>query len=108
MQRQDDVLRHNLALGVHQRAGGILRFTHDGGEAGTEQRVLHLLHDAGEARLDDFKIDGVDGHYLASVTIKFFHSSTRAVCPAQMTVVQSNWSRIAGPRKLSPISSFSR
>ena len=28
--------------------------------------------------------------HFFSVTIKFFHASTRAVCPAQMTVVQSN------------------
>ena len=60
MQRQHDMLGDHVALRVHQRAGGILRFAHDGGEAGAEQRVLHLLHDAGEARLDDFKIDGVD------------------------------------------------
>ena len=83
MQRQHHVLRHHLAVGVHQRAGGVLRFAHDGGEAGAEQRVLHLLHDAGEARLDDFEIDGVDVHHLAApVTIRmFFHSSTRAVWP---------------------------
>jgi hypothetical protein len=62
MQRQHHMLGDDLALRVHQRAGGILRFAHDGGEAGAEQRVLHLLHDAGEARFDDFEIDGVDGH----------------------------------------------
>ena len=129
MQRQHDVLRDDLALRIHQRAGGILRFAHDGGEAGAEQRVLHLLHDAGEARLHHFEIDGVDVHrflslvldeprhcerseaihscapqgldcfvasllamtlHFSPVTIKFFHSSTRAVCPGQITVVQSN------------------
>ena len=91
MQRQHDVLGDHVALRVHQRAGGVLRLAHDGGEAGAEQRVLHLLHDAGEARLDDFKIDGVDEHcQFSAVTIKFFHSSTRATWPAQMTVVQSN------------------
>ena len=62
MQRQHDVLRDHLALGIHQRAGGVLRFTHDRGEAGAEQRVLHLPHDAGEARLHHFEIDGVDVH----------------------------------------------
>ena len=67
MQRQHDMLGDHVALRVHQRAGGILRFAHDGGEAGAEQRVLHLLHDAGEARLDDFKIDGVDGHCPVSL-----------------------------------------
>jgi hypothetical protein len=91
MQRQHDVLGDYVALRIHQRAGGILRLAHDGGEAGAEQRVLHLLHDTGETRLDDFKIDGVDGHrHFSSITIKFFHSSTRATWPAQMTVVQSN------------------
>ncbi len=60
MQRQHDVLGDHVALRIHQRAGGILQLAHDGGEAGAEQRVLHLLHDAGEARLDDFEIDGVD------------------------------------------------
>ncbi len=62
MQRQHHMLRHHFALGIHQRAGGVLRFTHDGGEAGAEQRVLHLPHDAGEARLHHFEIDGVDVH----------------------------------------------
>ena len=66
MQRQHDVLRHHFALGIHQRAGGVLRFAHDGGEAGAEQRVLHLLHDAGEARLHHFEIDGVDVHAASS------------------------------------------
>ena len=59
MQRQHDMLGDDLAVRVHQRAGGILGFAHDGGEAGAEQRVLHLLHDAGEARLDDFEVDRV-------------------------------------------------
>ena len=156
MERQHHVLRHHLALGVHQRAGGILRLPHDGGESGAKQRVLHLLHDAGQARLDDFEIDRVDDHlaclpalsrrvgkgawhafhpdnarvgavptrqcmtmtqlrvgtarvaacdrgavsglrafahptaFRSYVTIRFFHSSTRAVWPGQITVVQSN------------------
>ena len=28
--------------------------------------------------------------HFSSVTIKFFHSSTRATCPGQITVVQSS------------------
>ena len=60
VQRQHDVLRHHLALGVHERAGGVLRLAHDGRKAGAEQRVLHLLHDAGEARLHHFQLDRVD------------------------------------------------
>ena len=66
VQRQHHVLRHHLAFGVHQRAGGVLRLAHDGREAGAEQRVLHLLHDAGEARLHHFEIDRVDVHQCAS------------------------------------------
>jgi hypothetical protein len=90
MQRQHDMLRHNLAARVHQRAGGILRFAHDGGEAGPEQRVLHLLHDAGEARLHHFEIDRVDRHHPSpSVTIRFFHLSTHATWPGQISVVLS-------------------
>ena len=50
--------------GVHQRAGGVLQFAHDGGEAGAEQRVLHLLHDAGERGLHHFEIDGIDLHFV--------------------------------------------
>ena len=108
MERQHHVLRHDLALGVHERAACVLRLTHDGGEAGAEQRVLHLLHDAGEARLHHFKVDRVDNHDWYSVTIRFFHSSTRAIWPGQITVVQSSWSRIAGPASSTPTSSRSR
>jgi hypothetical protein len=183
VQRQHDVLGDDLAASVHQRAGGILRLAHDGGEAGAEQRVLHLLDDAGERGLDDFEIDrgdvhsgrptnsavmpGLDPpagrsfvetpsvvgpsagegpgiheampvaqtyrrillrlnmdrrfkpgddaecgalseHHFSIVTIRFFHSSTRATWPGQSTVVQSNWSSTAGPRTVSPTSSLSR
>jgi hypothetical protein len=64
MQRQHDVLGDHFALRVHQRAGGVLRLAYDGREAGAEQRVLHLPHNAGEARLHHFEIDGVDVHPL--------------------------------------------
>ena len=133
VQRQDHVLRHHVALRVHQRAGCILRFPHDGGEAGAEQRILHLLHDAGEARLQHFEIDRVDGHcfsvlgaasgrtevrhgdsgrnrvhHPSCVTIRFFHSSIRPTWPGRITVVQSSCARIAGPARLEPTSSCSR
>src|SRR6185436_478545 len=108
MQRQHDVLGDDLAAGVHQSAGGVLRFADDGGEAGAEQRVLHLLHDSGERGLHHFEIDRVDLHHVSIVTIKFFHSSTRATWPGISTVVQSNWSRTAGPETARPTSSFSR
>ena len=81
MQRQHHMLRDHFALGVHQRAGGILRFAHDGGEAGAEQRVLHLPHDAGEARLHHFKIDGVDVH---GCTLHVMPGPCRTLSPASL------------------------
>jgi hypothetical protein len=60
MERQHHMLRHHLALGIHERARSVLRFAHDGGEAGAEQRVLHFLHDARQARLDDLEVDRID------------------------------------------------
>ena len=57
VQRQHDMLRDHVAARVHDGAGGILGFAHDGREAGAEQRVLHLLHDAGERRLHDLDVD---------------------------------------------------
>ena len=49
----------------------------------------------------------MDCHDLL-VTIRFFHSSTRATWPGTSTVVQSNWSSTAGPATVRPTSSFSR
>src|SRR5262245_16170499 len=111
MQRQHHMLRHDLAPRVHQGAGGILRLPHDGGVAGAEQRILHLLHDAGEAGLDDFEIDRVGRAHrdqFSCVTIRFFHSSTRATWPGLIRVVQSSCSRMAGPLMPEPTSSRSR
>src|SRR4029079_13880222 len=103
-----DMLGDDLAARVHQRAGGVMRFANNGGEAGAEQRVLHLLDDAGERSLHHFEIDRVDVHHVSIVTIKFFHSSTRATWFGISTVVQSNWSSTAGPETARPTSSFSR
>src|SRR5262249_61525785 len=64
-------------------------------------------HDAGERGFDHLEVDRVD-HPLPSVTIRFFHSSTRATWPGQITVVQSSWSSTAGPATQRPTSSFSR
>ena len=111
VKRQHHVLRHDLAARVHQCAGRILRLPHDGGEAGAEQRILHLLHDAGETGLHHLQIDGIDGAHgnqRSCVTIRFFHSSTRTICPGRTTVVQSSCSRIAGPAKFVPTSIWSR
>ena len=62
MQRQHDMLRHHLAASAFISAQDASCDSRTMVEiAGAEQRVLHLLHDAGEARLDDFEIDRVDG-----------------------------------------------
>jgi hypothetical protein len=92
MERQHYVLGDHLAPLVHQGAGCILGLAHDGRETRAKQRVLHFLDNAAEARLDDLEIDRVDGgrHGAASTMTMFLHSSTRAVWPRQMTVVQSN------------------
>ncbi len=57
VQGQHDMLCDHIGIGIQNRAGGVLGFAHDGGVTGAEQRVLHLLHDAREARLDDLEID---------------------------------------------------
>jgi hypothetical protein len=49
---QDHVLGDDFTLAVQDSAAGVLGFPDDGGEAGAEERVLHLLDDAGQARLD--------------------------------------------------------
>jgi hypothetical protein len=81
VERQHDVLGDHPAGRIEQGAGGVLRFTDDGGEAGAEQRVLHLAHDAAEARADHLQLDGADRlrccgvrHRLpASLTIRFLN-----------------------------------
>ncbi len=88
------MLRDDVAVLVHEGAGGILGFADDRGETGTEQRVLHFLDDAAQTGFDDFEVDGIDGngrcHGGPSVMMMFFHSSTHAVWPGYTTVVQSN------------------
>ncbi len=112
MQRQHDMLGDDIAVAVHQGAGGILGFADDRRETGAEQRILHFLDDAAQTGLDDFEVDSIDGsawgHAASSVMTMFFHSSTRALWPGHTTVVQSNWSRIAGPGSASPTSRRSR
>ncbi len=116
MQREHDVLCHHVALSVHHGARGVLGFADDGGKAGAEQRVLHFLDDAGEARLDHLKGDRIDiarlfhpnGHHAASVITMFLPSSTRATWPGGRTSVASSCSMIAGPWISWPTSSRSR
>src|SRR5258708_13385061 len=104
------MLSHHLAARVHQRAGRILRLPHDGRKAGAEQRVLHLLNDAGETGLHHFEIDGIDGVHgdqFSSVTIRVFPSSTRAIRPGRTTVLHPTCSNVAEPATLPPTSTSS-
>ena len=59
---QNDVLRDDFAVSVQDRATGILRLADDGRIAGTKQRVLHLLNNARQARLDDLQCNRINGH----------------------------------------------
>ena len=61
VQRQDDMLRDNVAARVHERAGRVLAFAHDGRIARAEKRVLHFEHDAFKARAHDLDVNGVEG-----------------------------------------------
>src|SRR5215831_17171277 len=112
MKRQHYMLGDDGAVVIHQSAGGILGFADDSGETCAKQCILHFLDDAAQARFDDFEVDRIDGsgerHDPPSAMMMFFHASTRAVWPGQTTVVQSNWSRIAGPCNTSPTSRRSR
>jgi hypothetical protein len=97
MERQHDMLCDHIALRVHDGAGGILGFAHDGREAGAEERVLHLLHDAGERGFHDLDIDRTElrltvrRHHADLTAIRMFlNSSTRADCPGGTTVVASS------------------
>ena len=60
VERQDDMLGDHFAAGVEHRAAGVLGFSDDRRVAGAEERILHLLDDAGQARLDDLQGDGID------------------------------------------------
>jgi hypothetical protein len=60
MQRQHDVLRDHLTGGIQNCAAGILGFANDGRIASAEKRILHFLHDTGEAGLNDLQGDGID------------------------------------------------
>src|SRR5713226_182919 len=62
VKRQNNMLGDDFTLAVKYCAAGVLGFTNDGGETGAEEGVLHLLDDAGQARLNDLKGNGIDGH----------------------------------------------
>jgi hypothetical protein len=62
VERQDDVLRYDVTANIQYRATGVLRLANDRRIAGAEEGILHLLHDTGEAGLDDLECDGIDGH----------------------------------------------
>jgi len=59
MERQHHMLRHHIATRIHDGARSILTLAHNGGIARAEERVLHLLHDAIKACLDDFEFDRI-------------------------------------------------
>ncbi len=63
------MLRDDVALRIKDRAGGVLRLAYDRRETCAEERVLHFLHDAVEARLDDLDFDGVE----LGMGLRFFH-----------------------------------
>ena len=50
-------VRDHLRLRVHDRAGRILRFPYNRRISRAEERVLHLLNDAGETGFDDLQLD---------------------------------------------------
>ena len=60
MQRQHHMLGHHIAISVHDGAGGVLALAHDGGIARAEQGILHFLHDAIKACLDDLEFDRIE------------------------------------------------
>ena len=64
MERQDDMLRDDFAGAIQNRAAGVLRLADNRRVAGAEQRILHFLDDAGQARLDDLQGDGIDCHRM--------------------------------------------
>jgi hypothetical protein len=47
------MLGDNFPGGIQKRATGVLGFSNNRRIAGAEQRVLHLLDDAGQPGLDD-------------------------------------------------------
>ena len=47
------MLRHHFTGGIQNRTTCVLGFSNNSRVAGAEQRVLHLLDDAGQPGLDD-------------------------------------------------------
>src|SRR6185312_3950258 len=66
MQRQHDVLCDHLTGGIQDCAAGILGFANDGRIAGAEKRILHFLHNTGEARLNHLQRNGIDSHWVGT------------------------------------------
>jgi hypothetical protein len=62
VERENDVLRHDFPSSAQDRAACVLRFADDRRVAGTEEGVLHLLDDAGQAGLDHLQCNRVNGH----------------------------------------------
>src|SRR6476646_1706668 len=66
VQRQHDMLRDDFPLAIQYRATRVLRLANNRRVAGAEKRVLHFLHDAGEARLDDLQGYGINVGHISS------------------------------------------
>jgi hypothetical protein len=63
VKRQNDMLGDHFTRGVQERAAGVLRLANDGRITGSEKRVLHLLDDASETRLDDLQGYWINGRH---------------------------------------------
>jgi hypothetical protein len=60
------MLGDDFSLAVQDRATGVLGLANDRRVTGAEERVLHLLDDAGETGLDDLKSYGIDRWHITS------------------------------------------
>ena len=65
VKRQYHMLRDDLAVDIQNRATCVLGFSDDRRVAGAKQRVLHLLDDAGQARLNDLERNGINAVHAA-------------------------------------------
>ena len=79
------VLRHQVALGIHQHAGVVVAFAHDGGEGSADQRRRRLVCDGDQPAPEDFERDRVE-----AVTVL-------AVCRHVMDLLVWEMGRVARP-----------
>ena len=98
------------AVAGRQPGAAVERFAQDRRISGPKQPLLDDLLDFVEPACDDFEGDGVEFHGVPyrALMMMFACASTRAVCPASRTVVESGWSMIAGPWISCPAFSVAR